>query len=128
MSICALSRLTQRLRPFLQLQRRLEQGSNSPVYSALFSLQVIRRHTALLLAHRLELLADRPMLVHSQGLAFYVNPTLYEVGPLLEVFRTRVYDRLPEYAAQQGEIVIDIGTNIGAFTLLQAQRGATVYA
>jgi FkbM family methyltransferase len=124
----ALFELAHHLQPFLPLQRQLARGRRAPLYSALFAVRVIRRHVLLAVANRIRGLADRPIPMHAQNLTFFVGPTLDESGPLFEVFRTHLYDRLPGFAAQQGDVVVDIGANIGAFSLFQAQRGAIVYA
>jgi FkbM family methyltransferase len=45
-----------------------------------------------------------------------------------EVFVHCVYDRVDDYVPREGWIVLDVGANIGIVSMLEAQRGASVYA
>jgi FkbM family methyltransferase len=51
-----------------------------------------------------------------------------ELGAYLEVNVERAYEQVPGFAAGAGDVVLDVGANVGLFTLRQALRGASVYA
>ena len=51
-----------------------------------------------------------------------------ETLPFTEIYLDRVYDRLPEFEAKPGWVVLDAGANIGVFAVQQAQLGARVFA
>lgn len=80
------------------------------------------------LVQRLKRFGNAPISMYVNGLHFYVDLSALEQAPLLEVWHDRAYERVPGFLAGPGDIVVDIGANIGAFTMRQAQRGASVYA
>jgi len=51
-----------------------------------------------------------------------------ELTPVVDVLQRRCYEQLPDFVPQHGWVVVDVGANIGAFSLLQASRGARVVA
>jgi FkbM family methyltransferase len=66
--------------------------------------------------------------LHLSGLTFFVTLHAEEVMGIHEVLHLRVYDRDPAFIVQPGWTVVDNGANVGAFTLVQAARGARVFA
>lgn len=57
---------------------------------------------------------------------FWAGLSSGELGSYVEIFVKNVYDKVPDFIAKEGETVVDIGSNIGLFTLKQAIRaGAT---
>jgi FkbM family methyltransferase len=80
-------------------------------------------------AHRMRRADRAPDLhLHLAGLTFFVTPHAEEVVGIHEVLHLRIYDRDPAFIVQPGWTVVDIGANVGAFTLVQAARGARVFA
>ncbi len=61
------------------------------------------------------------------GLQFRVRPELNELGTVDDIFVRGEY-KTAAYTIGEGAIVLDIGANIGAFSLFAAHRGARVYA
>ncbi|MCL4553515.1 MAG: FkbM family methyltransferase, partial [Candidatus Marsarchaeota archaeon] len=66
------------------------------------------------------------ILFHLQGHVF--RGDLHEMRPVLEVYLLRVYERAQDFITQAGWTVIDVGANVGVFTVQQASRGAHVIA
>lgn len=62
------------------------------------------------------------------GFTYYVGLTSGEVEVVREIYRERIYDRRNGFIPGAGWVVFDVGANIGLFSLLQAARGARVYA
>jgi FkbM family methyltransferase len=62
------------------------------------------------------------------GLTWYVGVHATELSVLGEVCAQRVYDRHPDFIPCRRWIVVDVGANVGAYSLLQARRGAHVIA
>jgi FkbM family methyltransferase len=63
-----------------------------------------------------------------RGLTWHVGVHATELPVLGEVYIHRVYDRHPDFVPCRGWTVVDVGANVGAYTLLQARRGAHVIA
>jgi FkbM family methyltransferase len=51
-----------------------------------------------------------------------------EVFVLEELYIDRIYERLPDFIPGPGWTVVDLGANVGMFTVQQALRGAHVFA
>jgi FkbM family methyltransferase len=51
-----------------------------------------------------------------------------EIYVFEEIHRYGMYDRMPAYVPSPGWTVVDIGANVGLFTLHAARKGATVFA
>jgi FkbM family methyltransferase len=80
-------------------------------------------------AHRFKRTAHAPDLhIHLSGLTFFVTQHAEEVVGIHEVLHLRVYDQDPAFIVHPGWTVVDIGANVGAFTLVQAARGGRVFA
>jgi FkbM family methyltransferase len=56
------------------------------------------------------------------GLEARVRAFSAQVGPYVEIFLERVYERHPGFVSRPGDIVLDVGANVGFFTLRQAQK------
>jgi FkbM family methyltransferase len=59
------------------------------------------------------------------GLRFYYRPNTSDIKTIMEVVERGVYEK-KYFQIQKGEHWIDLGGNIGAFTLLALSKGATV--
>lgn len=59
------------------------------------------------------------------GLKFYYRPNTSDIKTILEVVERGVYEK-KYFKIESGEHWVDIGGNIGAFTLLALSKGATV--
>jgi FkbM family methyltransferase len=66
--------------------------------------------------------------LRAAGLTCYASAGRGELNAFREVFVQRVYERLPEFAPRAGDVVLDVGANIGLFALRHARAGARVYA
>ncbi len=62
------------------------------------------------------------------GLTCYAAAHGGELHAFREVFVLGVYERLPQFAPRAGGVVLDVGANIGLFSLRHARAGARVYA
>lgn len=62
------------------------------------------------------------------GSDYTVGLRTSEIYVLEEVFKHGMYERLPAFVPSEGWTVLDVGANIGVVSMLQAQRGARVYA
>jgi FkbM family methyltransferase len=60
--------------------------------------------------------------------SFRVAPGKGELGVFWEIWADRCYERAPGFSAKPGWLVVDVGANVGFFSLLQASKGATVLA
>ena len=61
-----------------------------------------------------------------RGIHFVLGPG--ELEAVIDVVGRGCYEDLPEFSARTGWTVWDVGANVGAFSLLQAARGAQVVA
>lgn len=66
--------------------------------------------------------------VRLHGTSFAVGVRTSEIYVVDEVYGQRMYDRSEDYMPQPGWTVVDLGANVGVFTVLAARRGATVYS
>jgi FkbM family methyltransferase len=63
-----------------------------------------------------------------RGVRYHVRAGGSELGAYLEINLDRAYERARGFAAGEGDVVVDVGANVGVYTLRQALRGARVYA
>lgn len=89
---------------------------------ALFSL----RFAVSRLAPRLAGRADAVLRLN--GTHYVMGPWTTEIFSLDELYYHHDYDKVDDFIARQGWIVLDIGANVGVFTREQVRRGARVYA
>ncbi|HUA18281.1 MAG TPA: FkbM family methyltransferase [Bryobacteraceae bacterium] len=66
---------------------------------------------------------DIGTLILRNGLQFMIRPQASDRGSVTEAMILEVYGQVPE-----GAVVVDIGANIGAFSLLASRRAEVVYA
>ena len=85
------------------------------------------RNYALHLGHRLGLRRWRERLVERDGLAIAVRVGTHDEVIVREVWEEQIYP-LAELALGPGDLVVDVGAQIGSFTLLAAATGARVLA
>jgi FkbM family methyltransferase len=72
------------------------------------------------------LLGDATLRV--QGATYSVGLESDEVSIFTEIYKERVYDRVPDFIPRPGWTVVDVGANVGLFAVQQARRGARVFA
>lgn len=66
--------------------------------------------------------------LHINGSCLWVKVEAGEIETVRELYQQHVYERLPQFVPAPGWQVIDVGANVGMFTIQQAQRGAHVIA
>jgi FkbM family methyltransferase len=66
-------------------------------------------------------------LVEAGGLEFWVRPGTSDEKSIKDVVTRKAYDRY-KIGPKEGELWMDIGANIGAFSVLAASRGVSVQA
>ncbi len=66
--------------------------------------------------------------VSLRGVRYHVESNAGELSAYLEVYLQQAYERLPSFVPAPDSIVLDVGANVGMFTLRQAFRGARVFA
>jgi FkbM family methyltransferase len=103
----------------------------------LLSMASTRREQAAMVGFIIKLYVARAMpfdtyrwktTVRVGGVRYNVGLRTSEIYVLDEVYGQRMYNRVPGYAPSPGWAVIDLGANIGVFTLHAALAGAFVYA
>ena len=67
-------------------------------------------------------------LIHLQGATYVVGRRTAEILVFAEIYHRRVYDRIAGFIPRVGWTVFDAGASIGIYSILQARRGARVYA
>jgi FkbM family methyltransferase len=43
-----------------------------------------------------------------------------QLGPFVDIFVKRIYEKIPSFVGKRGQVVFDLGANVGFYTLLQA--------
>lgn len=66
--------------------------------------------------------------IYLDGAKYIVGLGTAEIYALQELIRDRFYDRQADFIAKPGWIVFDVGANVGLPAIMQARRGAHVYA
>jgi FkbM family methyltransferase len=66
--------------------------------------------------------------VRLRGSRYVVGLRTSEIYVVDEVYGQRMYDRLHAYVPRRGWTVVDLGANIGVFTVHAARQGAAVYS
>lgn len=66
--------------------------------------------------------------IRLRGSHYSVGLRTSEIYVLEEVFGYRLYDQLADYVPREDWIFFDVGANVGIVSVLQAERGAKVYA
>lgn len=122
------ARMLHRLTPIARLQWRFAHDRRGRLRVVASLAHLVGTDLALAVAQRLRLLASRPIPIYIDGIVHYTDMAANEIVPIMEIYAGDMYRRVPGFAAEPGQIVVDIGANIGAFTLWQAHRGAQVYA
>src|SRR5262245_50345458 len=63
-----------------------------------------------------------------RGATYVVGVRTSEPYVFYELYQSHQYERHSDFVPQSGWTIFDIGANIGIFTILQAKRGARVFA
>ena len=72
--------------------------------------------------------AQRVMKIDFKELSLVFKTFSSELTSYFEIYLQKVYEREPGFLAQPGDIVFDVGANIGVYSIRQAKQGAIVYA
>ena len=68
------------------------------------------------------------ILINTKDFSFTFMAFSGEFLPYREIYIRKDYERIPEFTPKSGEIIIDIGSNIGLFAISRAIKGAKVYS
>lgn len=71
---------------------------------------------------------DRTLTVRMRDITMTFTEGSSELTPYLEIVIHGIYDRNTDLVPAAGSTVVDVGANIGIFTVVQARRGAKVVA
>jgi len=71
---------------------------------------------------------DHDVSIAMYGVRHVVDLLGSEIYLLDEVYRERLYDRVADFVPCADATVVDVGANVGIYSVLQARRGARVYA
>jgi FkbM family methyltransferase len=66
--------------------------------------------------------------IRLRGFDVLVAVGRYELGGYMDVWLQRGYEQLPDFRSRDGWLVVDVGANVGFFTLRQVALGARVVA
>jgi len=66
--------------------------------------------------------------IRLRGFDVLVAVGRYELGGYMDVWLQRGYEQLPDFRSRAGWLVVDVGANVGFFTLRQVALGARVIA
>lgn len=66
--------------------------------------------------------------IRLRGFDVLVAVGRYELGGYMDVWLQRGYEQLPDFRSSDGWLVVDVGANVGFFTLRQVALGARVVA
>lgn len=66
--------------------------------------------------------------IRLRGFDVLVAVGRYELGGYMDVWLQRGYEQLPDFCSRAGWLVVDVGANVGFFTLRQVALGARVIA
>lgn len=70
----------------------------------------------------------REMKIDFKELSFIFKTFTSELTPYFEIYLKKAYEAEPAFIARPGDIVFDVGANIGMYAIRQARRGGRVYA
>jgi FkbM family methyltransferase len=71
---------------------------------------------------------QRDTVIQLQGNRYHVRTCSGELSPFPEIYRNNVYEKVPGFAPQYADVILDVGANTGIFSIKQASRGARIYA
>lgn len=67
-------------------------------------------------------LRNRNVKIIFKDISFWFGLFSGELGSYIEIFVRKVYEHLPEFRVNKGNTLLDIGGNIGFYTIKQSQR------
>jgi FkbM family methyltransferase len=119
-----------------RIMSRLAQGPREQASACLFLGRFVGARVLAVLTHRLHntglerlhACLARNTGLRLGGLIHHVEVTGSELLALGDIYLERAYEAAPDFIAGPGWTVVDVGANVGAFALQQAQRGARVFA
>jgi len=97
------------------LRTKLKRWSSFRYFIALFSYLIAPFYGYLMLPR-----LDGTAKIYGEKLDFFVHPDTSAIDSLIEIYRENVYERLRNI--KEGDIVIDVGANVGMFTVKAAKK------
>lgn len=64
---------------------------------------------------------QREMTVRMEGLLVTFKTFSAQLGAYTDIFREKIYERLPGFRARPGDVIVDAGANVGFYTLYGAR-------
>lgn len=53
---------------------------------------------------------------------FWIGLSSAELSSYIEIYIRNAYDKAPDFVAKEGDVVVDVGSNVGLYTIKQANR------
>jgi len=66
--------------------------------------------------------------IHLKSFSFIFKTYTGELFPYFEIYTRKYYDQHENFIAKKDSVVVDIGANIGLYSICQAKRGAQVFS
>lgn len=108
---------------------RLSANRNERISVLHYTIRLFLRRTVLVLTRALTAqVLSNDAVVRIKGTTYHVGIDEAEIASFKEIYEDHDYDALSSFVSQPGWTVFDVGANIGVFAVLQARRGAQVYA
>jgi len=66
---------------------------------------------------KLRFIKNNYLIETKNGVKFAIEPNSNDIGMILEYFRDKPYNSIDEFFVSDGDVVVDLGANIGAFSI-----------